>query len=199
LHRRFASPDNWTTFCAHVGRGGFGRETAIPAIKAELKDFQKAIKAGLPPGPLEPISGRSGRKSGWWAGLTCDRQILARFDSRLRADTDILRALKPALANLSSIQIDIISAHYRSAEQTSTIPDLAKKVGENDPSTIRAAYQSAGRLICDHSEYEPPKSENGSTEWLTIIAHHDLDQNGRAIKWVLNSSFGKAAKKLGIV
>lgn len=199
LHRRFASPDNWATFCAHVGRGGFGRETAVPAIKAELKEYQKAIKTGLPPGPLEPILGRSNRKRGWWAGLTCDRQILARFDTRLRADADILRALKPTLPLLSPIQIDIINAHYRSTDQTSTIPNLAKKVGVKDPSTIRAAYQNAGRLICDHSEYEPPKSENGSTEWLTIIAHRDLGQNGRAIKWVLNSSFGKAAKKFGII
>ena len=199
LHRRFASPTNWAAFCAHVARGGYGREAGLPAFKAELKNYQNAVQAGLSPEPLEPIPNREAPKAGWWLGLTCDREVPARFDTRLRADADILRALKAALPDFKPTQISLINAHYRATDRICTIPDLAKKVKAKNPSTIRSAYQNAARLICDHSEYEPPVSANGSCDWLTVIAHRKPNQTGRATAWVMNKSFGKAAKKLGLV
>ena len=139
LHRRFANPSSWATYCEHVYRGGYGREAALPAIKSELKKYQKSIQSGLNPDRLEPIPNRAARKAGWWRSLTCDREVLARFDSRSRADADILRALKAALPDLNPTQIGLIKAHYRSINGTSTVSDLTKKLGSNESSAIRKA------------------------------------------------------------
>ena len=70
-----------------------------------MKNFQKAVQVGLTPNALDPIPGRDARERGWWVGLTCDREVLARFDSRLRADADILRALNATLPDLNPIQL----------------------------------------------------------------------------------------------
>jgi hypothetical protein len=199
LHRRFSSPNNWAAFCAHVRRGGYGRDTAKPAIKAELKNYQKFLNEGKKPNPLPLVVGRLRGKGGWWEKITCDREVLAQFDTRNRADADILRALKASLPDLDKFQTSLIKAHYKSVGSTCSISELAKKVKSSSAASVRAAYQNVGKIICENSEYEPPVKENGSAGYLSIIAHHQINSGSRTEKWEMNSSFKKAAKKLKII
>jgi hypothetical protein len=199
LHRRFANPISWKVFCAHVRRGGYGRETSLPAFKSELKSHQKILQSGFIPEPLELIPDRLPKKQRWWEGLTCDREVLARFDSRPRADADILRALKAALDNLNKIHFQMIKAHYQSTNQACTITELVKMTKVKNLAASGVAYQNAGKIICNCSEYEPPKTSNGSYDWLTIIAHRNPIYEGRGTQWIMNESFKRAVQKLELV
>ena len=161
LHGRFANPLNWQVYCAHVSRGGYGRDLKKPEIKVELSKYQSELKFGNRPEPLPNIKGRNRRPKGWWTKLTCDREVLARFDSRARAINDAKRAPKRALPELSDEQIEIFRAHYKFPEKTASIPDIAEQLGTSSPQRVRDIYRRAGELMCEHSEYEPPKLASG--------------------------------------
>ena len=199
LHRRFSSQHNWTAFCAHVRRGGYGRDINESTFKAELKLYQQSLKIDTKPKPLRSISGRKLKKGGWWERMTCDREVLARFDSRNRANEDILRALQKCLINLTPVQIKLIKAHYTSKDYTCSISDLAKKMKSKNWATINTAYRNMARTICDKSEYDPPVHGTKSPDWLTVIAHRNPNQSARATEWVMNESFRRAIKRLSII
>lgn len=44
LHQRFARPDAWHTFVAHVRRGGYASDLKNPEIKRELKKYRMLSK-----------------------------------------------------------------------------------------------------------------------------------------------------------
>ena len=46
IHQRFAHPKSWTTFIAHVRRGGFARETKEASVKRELAKYRLALDRG---------------------------------------------------------------------------------------------------------------------------------------------------------
>ena len=199
LHGRFAHPLNWQAYCAHVRRGGYGRDLSNPEVKAELKKYQAALSNGEKPRPLEALRGRNKRRDGWWAKLTCDREILSRFDSRVRAREDIKRAMRKALLELKPEHLELVKAHYKLPERTATMKELAIKLSYKSPQQIAKIYQEAGRIICDHSEYDAPKRENGSRDWMTIIAYDSRRQKSQPHQWTMNSSFAAALRSLRLI
>ena len=188
LHRRFQNPNVWLTYCAHVKRGGYGRDTKRPEIKSELKDYQAALARGEIPIPLAKLNNRSVRRDGWWVKLTCDRAVLARFDSRVRAVDDIRRALEFSVPSLDAKQLDMIRAHYDSPDQIATMAELSSKMTLSSAAVAVSVYTNAARVICDNSEYDPPKLTNGTTDWLSIIAHEVGEGSTRSRKFKLNQS-----------
>jgi len=44
LHMRFANPEVWQVFIAHVRRGGYASQLKDPCIKEELKAYRAALK-----------------------------------------------------------------------------------------------------------------------------------------------------------
>ncbi len=197
LHGRFAHPQNWQTYCAHVRRGGYGRDLKNPKVKMELRAYQAELKKGNRPPALQPIKGRIARRGGWWTKLTCDREILVRFDSRPRANADAKRALKMALANLSEQHLRLITAHFSMPDRTASIRDIAA-AGGFPPAKAARMYRQAGEIICGYSEYDPPQTQAGRPDWLTIVAHR-VKTDQAVNQWRLNDSFAKAAKSLGLV
>jgi hypothetical protein len=77
LHKRFASPDLWIAFLAHVRRGGYAADLKDRVTKRELDDFRAAVRAGNKP-PALPIlrTGRTFAEHEWWEQLTLDNASL---------------------------------------------------------------------------------------------------------------------------
>lgn len=77
LHKRFASPDQWIAFLAHVRRGGYAADLKDPGIKKQLDDFRAAMRAGETP-PTLPIlrAERILAEREWWEQLTLDKASL---------------------------------------------------------------------------------------------------------------------------
>ena len=199
LHGRFAHPQNWQTYCAHVRRGGYGRDLKDPKVKAELRAYQAELKKGNRPPVLPPIKGRRVRRGGWWTKLTCDREVLARFDSRPRAHADAKRALKEALPNLSEEHLAIIAAHYRMPGHTGSLDEIASTAGLSPSAKAARLYRQAAEIICGCSEYDPPRTPAGKPDWLTIVARRITGTQDPAIRWRLNESMVKALESLGHV
>jgi len=71
IHQRFVRCLNWRAFLAHVRRGGYASELKLPAIKAEIASYQRALQAGLIPPSLailRPYKGIVGRE--WFTNLS---------------------------------------------------------------------------------------------------------------------------------
>ena len=72
IHKRFAKPDDWTDFKAHVKRGGYAWEFTSREGATERRAAAEARKNGST-FKWEPIKGRVVRSGDlWWEGLTTD-------------------------------------------------------------------------------------------------------------------------------
>ena len=73
VHKRFAHPEMWRTFLAHVSRGGYASDLKDTSIKAELAAYRHAIKKGqaFELRRLRPYRQSDGDE--WFARLTMDR------------------------------------------------------------------------------------------------------------------------------
>lgn len=73
LHKRFARPNAWRAFVAHVLRGGYARDLALPEIKREVKAYELALASGESPAPLPIIPHRQPPDSpAWFESLSLD-------------------------------------------------------------------------------------------------------------------------------
>ena len=70
LHKRFANPDMWEAFKAHVRRGGYASDLKQKTIARELEQFVSARKAGHVSQLrlLRPYPHVVGTE--WWANLS---------------------------------------------------------------------------------------------------------------------------------
>ena len=69
LHKRFAAPEIWEAFKAHVRRGGYASDLKDPLVKREVDHYRSA---GMPVvlKALRPYNGSIGKE--WWEKLTMD-------------------------------------------------------------------------------------------------------------------------------
>lgn len=73
LHKRFARPNAWKAFVAHVLRGGYARDLAVSAVKREVHAYELALGSLVMPEPLPDIPGRAKPTSGaWFESLSID-------------------------------------------------------------------------------------------------------------------------------
>lgn len=75
LHGRFARPEDWQTYVAHVRRGGYSREIKDPEISKELRAYREALKKGETPNGLcvlRPYTQELGKE--WFANLRLDAE-----------------------------------------------------------------------------------------------------------------------------
>jgi hypothetical protein len=72
LHKRFARPEMWKAFKAHVRRGGYASDLRVPEIKREFDDCVRECRRGIEIElcPLRPYSHVIG--SEWWEKLATD-------------------------------------------------------------------------------------------------------------------------------
>jgi hypothetical protein len=72
LHKRFANPEMWEGFKAHVRRGGYARDLKTPEIASELAQYVSAIRTGDAPvlNSLRPYPQVVGTE--WWANLSTE-------------------------------------------------------------------------------------------------------------------------------
>jgi len=75
VHQRFAKPDAWGQFLAHVARGGYAREFAQAPVTQERKAAARAMAEGAVH-TWAPIAGRAPQVGGWWTTLTLDEDSL---------------------------------------------------------------------------------------------------------------------------
>jgi hypothetical protein len=70
LHKRFASPEKWEAFKAHVRRGGYASELKVKEIAHEIDQYVAAQRAGIafPLRSLRPYPHVVGTE--WWAQLS---------------------------------------------------------------------------------------------------------------------------------
>jgi hypothetical protein len=85
MHQRFARPQAWLVFLAHVRRGGYARELKEPAVKSELAKYRVALQHGSPLPDLS-IHRTYPHVIGdeWFARLTVDPARLTQSQSRPR-------------------------------------------------------------------------------------------------------------------
>ncbi|MBW7907352.1 MAG: hypothetical protein H3C50_00295 [Kiritimatiellae bacterium] len=87
LHGRFARPEDWETYLAHIRRGGYARDLKEADVAAELMAYRKALQRGSSPAPLKtlrPYKGIVGEE--WFARLRMDKESLTDPTARPRAD-----------------------------------------------------------------------------------------------------------------
>lgn len=84
LHKRFAKPDLWAAFLAHVRRGGYASDLKKPEVKREVERAQAAIRKGEKPSlaSLRPYSRVAGGE--WFGALTLDPRSLENQENRPR-------------------------------------------------------------------------------------------------------------------
>jgi hypothetical protein len=84
LHQRFARPQAWLAFLAHVRRGGYARETKDSSVREELTRYRKAQKNGktLPLRELRPYQQTVGQE--WFARLQMDAVVMTDRAARPR-------------------------------------------------------------------------------------------------------------------
>jgi hypothetical protein len=70
LHKRFAQPEVWEAFKAHVRRGGYASDLKRADVAQEFRQCVAAIRAGdrFQLKVLRPYSPAPGTE--WWAGLS---------------------------------------------------------------------------------------------------------------------------------
>ncbi len=81
-------------------------------------------------------------------------------------------------------------------DRTASIKEIAS-FGSLSPGKAARVYAQAGEIICGCSEYDPPQTQAGKPDWLTIIAHI-VETDGAANQWRLNNSFVRAWEGLGL-
>lgn len=86
LHKRFARPDLWIAFLAHVRRDGYAADLKDPAIKKQPDDFRSALSAGNE-APTLPVlrTGKRFAEREWWEQLTLNPASLRDLAARRRA------------------------------------------------------------------------------------------------------------------
>ena len=84
LHKRFANPNLWHAFAAHVRRGGYASDLVSNSkAKREVDAYRDAYDSKAPPAPLpflRPYHGVVGQE--WWANLTMDSASLTAASAR---------------------------------------------------------------------------------------------------------------------
>ena len=81
-------------------------------------------------------------------------------------------------------------------DRTASIKEIAG-AGSLSPAKAARVYAQAGEIICGCSEYDPPQTQSGKPDWLTIVAHA-VETEGAANRWRLNDSFVRAWESLGL-
>jgi len=84
LHQRFARPESWQAFIAHVRRGGTARDLTDPTIQKEFEAYLRAVRTGahFELRQLRPYLGKPGGE--WFALLRLDRESLTDPNARQR-------------------------------------------------------------------------------------------------------------------
>jgi hypothetical protein len=85
LHQRFARPNAWIAFIAHVRRGGYARELKDPAVNSEVAAYRAALQRGCTPpvlAVLREYRGSPGQE--WFARLSLDPASMSDAKSRAR-------------------------------------------------------------------------------------------------------------------
>jgi hypothetical protein len=75
LHKRFSHPLEWTTWKAHVRRGGRSSDLKDPNIVKELKRYKRLHEAGQNP-TLDRIRKRRFPRKPWWENVTLEQRSL---------------------------------------------------------------------------------------------------------------------------
>jgi hypothetical protein len=71
IHQRFARPESWRAYLAHVARGGYARDMREPEVKQELAAFRAASKSGnVLPQLRSRNGGRRAIEGEWFFGLS---------------------------------------------------------------------------------------------------------------------------------
>lgn len=84
LHKRFKQPAVWAQFKDHLRRGGFAREFASPAVRAERAAAARAAEQGVVY-DWQPWEGRTARAGmDWWEHLTVSPDSLTSATARAR-------------------------------------------------------------------------------------------------------------------
>jgi hypothetical protein len=76
LHKRFAKPEVWEAFKAHVRRGGYASDLRKPAIAREVEAYRRARALGLPASLRRLRQYRKRAGTEWWARLSMDSRSL---------------------------------------------------------------------------------------------------------------------------
>lgn len=85
LHKRFARPELWEAFKAHVRRGGYAADLRDPAIAKEFNAYKRARARGEHDKLRRLRRYRKRVGTEWWARLSLDPRTLTARAARPRA------------------------------------------------------------------------------------------------------------------
>lgn len=86
LHKRFARPDLWRAFVAHVRRGGYARDLMDSAVRAEFEAYRLATSDGRPVALRVLRTDRTWATAEWFELLTVDPASMMALWARPRRE-----------------------------------------------------------------------------------------------------------------
>lgn len=85
LHQRFARPQSWLAFIAHVRRGGYARELKEPGIKREVAKYRLALERNDPVPTLDELRPYEHQPAEeWFARLSLELESMTDASMRPR-------------------------------------------------------------------------------------------------------------------
>ena len=91
-----------------------------------------------------------------------------------------------------------MQAQYQSLGYTVTSPELALAVGYARFEPVNSQYGRLGHLLSDALNYYPPKRDDGSYRWWSMISSGE-EISGRGFEWMMHQELAEALEEVGWV
>ncbi|TKF63133.1 hypothetical protein FCV55_22170 [Vibrio sp. F13] len=102
------------------------------------------------------------------------------------------------------LYLDILTFHYRAANQAITMTELAAHLGYGDYSAANPRYGFIGSLFASHLGRHMPTDKRGNSRYFSLIARSEIEDNeqkavGKEFVFYLHQNLSTALEELGLV